>query len=180
MITLNVFAELFDWDEKTTERAERAGGAVRSLYTLARVGKSAASPLMFVEAGMAVLDALGAYAEFRQAKSKTRELEAEGEALAQALKELEKQFRMQTKLRELKFTAQMRTTREQLEAQDIKLRIGVMELESFSRQIKKLGKHIAAQRLASAPNCVPLLKLERAYYQLVDAQLSATLMLMED
>ena len=56
MITLNVFAELFDWDEKTTERAERAGGAVRSLYTLARVGKSAASPLMFVEAGMAVLD----------------------------------------------------------------------------------------------------------------------------
>ncbi|MGK9568726.1 hypothetical protein O6461_25850, partial [Salmonella enterica subsp. enterica] len=84
------------------------------------------------------------------------ELEAEGEALAQALKELEKQFRMQAKLRELKFTAQMRTTREQLESQDIKLRIGVMELESFSRQIKKLGKHIAAQRLASAPNCVPL------------------------
>ncbi|NNB57236.1 hypothetical protein HBN67_01830 [Pseudomonas fragi] len=78
MITVNVFATLFDWDDKTTERVKRASGVTRTLYTMARTGKAAASPLIFVEAGLAFLDALGAYADYRQAKSKTQALEAEG------------------------------------------------------------------------------------------------------
>ncbi|EPG9352136.1 hypothetical protein IPC29_06605 [Pseudomonas aeruginosa] len=180
MIAINVFAELFDWDEKTTERTQRAYSVSRSLYTMARVGKAGASPLIFVEAAMAFLDALGAYADYRQAKSKTRELEAEGQALAQGLKELEKQFRVQAQVRDLKISAQMSAIREQLVERDMKLSIGVAQLEILARQIKKLGEHIALQRLDSTPNCVPLLKLERAYYQLVDAQLSTALTLVDE
>ena len=58
---------------------------------------------------MAFLDALGAYADYRQATSRTAELEAEGQALRQELEELEKQFRMQAKRRGLAFSAGMST-----------------------------------------------------------------------
>lgn len=180
MITVNVFASLFDWDDKTTERVERASGAARTLYTMARMGKAATSPLIFVEAGMAFLDALGAYADYRQAKSKTQALEAEGDALRRELKQLEKQFRIQAGIRDLKFGAQMSALRNQLEQRDVKLSIGVEHLNRLGRHIKRLGDHVAQQRLALAPNCVPLLKLERAYYQLVDAQLSAALSLVDE
>lgn len=179
MITVNVFASLFDWDDKSTERVKRTSGVARTLYTMARTGK-AASPLVFVEAGMAFLDALGAYADYRQAKSKTQALEAEGEALRRELTELEKQFRIQAKVRDLKFSAQMSQLRNQLEQRDVKLILGVKHLDSLGRHIKRLGEHVAQQRLALAPNCLPLLKLERAYYQLVDAQLSAALTLVDD
>lgn len=179
MIAINLFAEMFDWDEKTTERTQRAYGVSRCLYTMARVGKAGASPVIFVEAAMAFLDALGAYADYRQAQSKTQELEAEGKVLAHKLKELEKQFRIRTQLRDLNFSAHMDTVREQLAVQDMRLSIGVAEFESLARQIKILGEHIAVQRLGSAPNCVPLLKLERAYYKLVDAQLSTALTLVD-
>lgn len=180
MITVNVFASLFDWDDKTTERVKRTSGVARTLYTMARTGKAAASPLVFVEAGMAFLDALGAYADYRQAKSKTQALEAEGEALRRELTELERQFRIQAKVRDLKFSAQMSLLRNQLEQRDVKLILGVKHLSSLGRHIKRLGEHLAQQRLALAPNCLPLLKLERAYYQLVDAQLSAALTLVDE
>jgi hypothetical protein len=127
---------------------------------------------------MAFLDALGAYAEYRQATSRTAELEAEGRALRQELHELKKQLLMQAKQRDLAFSTDMRTLREQLERENVKLGMDVMELDSLTAHIKRLGAHIAAQRLASAPNCVPLLRLERTYYQLVDTQLSAALMLV--
>nr|WP_033042733.1 hypothetical protein [Pseudomonas sp. SbOxS1]KEX92914.1 hypothetical protein HA62_16635 [Pseudomonas putida]NYU05730.1 hypothetical protein [Pseudomonas sp. SbOxS1] len=180
MITVNVFATLFDWDDKTTERVKRTTGAARTLYTMARTGKAAASPLIFIEAGLAFLDALGAYADYRQAKSKTQALEAEGEALRRELKELEKQFRIQAKTRDLKFSAQMDALRNQLEERDVKLSVGVANLEKLGRHIKRLGDHVTQQRLASAPDCVPLLKLERTYYQLVDAQLSTALTLVDE
>lgn len=179
MITVDVFATLFDWDDKTTERVKRTSGVSRTLYTMARTGK-AASPLIFVEAGLAFLDALGAYADYRQAKSKTQALEAEGEALRRELKELEKQFRLQAKERDLKFSAQMSALRNQLEARDVALHIGVTNLENLGRHIKRLGEHVSRERLAVTPNCVPLLKLERTYYQLVDAQLSAALSLLDE
>jgi hypothetical protein len=178
VITVDIFASLFDWDDKTTERVERAHGAARSVYTMARSGKAAASPLIFLEAGMAFLDALGAYADYRQATSGTAELEAEGRALRQELHELKKQLLMQAKQRDLAFSTDMRTLREQLERENVKLGIDVMELDSLTAHIKRLGAHIAEQRLASAPNCVPLLRLERTYYKLVDIQLSTALTLV--
>ena len=178
MITVDIFASLFDWDDKTTERVERANGTARSLYTMSRSGKAAASPLIFLEAGLAFLDALGAYADYRQATSRTAELEAEGESLRQELEELEKRFRIETKRRDLAFSADMSTLREQLDRENVKLGIEVMELDRLTAHIKRLGEHISLQRRASAPNCAPLLRLERTYYQLVDTQLSMALMLV--
>ena len=70
--------------------------------------------------------------------------------------------------------------RNHLEERDVKLSIGVANLEKLGRHIKRLGDHVTQQRLASAPDCVPLLKLERTYYQLVDAQLSTALTLVDE
>lgn len=180
MIAIDLFADLLGWDETTAERNQRIYRVSRSLYASARVGKAAASPLIFVEAAMAFLDALGAYASYKQAQSQTCELKAEGAALARRLDELEKQFRVKAQLRDIKFSAHMQHVREQLALQDKRLTIGVVEFESLAKDVKKLGERIALMRMDSAPNCVPLLKLERAYYQLVDAQLSTALTLLDE
>ncbi len=180
MITINLFAELFDWDTKTTERAQRSYGVSRSLYTMARVGKAGASPLIFIDAAKAFIDALGAYADYRQAESKTRELEAEGSALAEMLKELEEQFLSQAQARNLKTNSHLRSTRESLVRDDRKLNIDVIQQKKISSEIKRLGEYIAGARLNSPLNCLPLLKLERTYYRLVDTQLELALKLVDE
>jgi polyhydroxyalkanoate synthesis regulator phasin len=180
MIAVDIFADLYEWDDKQRERGHRAAGAAKTLYTLARVGRSGASPLIFVEAALAVLDAVGAYASYRQAKEITHQLEIEADMLRDLLMELHERLRIGAKVANEKYEAKLSNLRARLEQQELDIQIDEERLDSLSRQVKKLGNAIARLRLDSPPNCGTLLRLESAYYNLVDAQLKTAMDLVKE
>lgn len=166
MKTVRLFAETFDWSEQTTDRAQCV------VEVAARgVSRKAAGPAVVLDAVISVLDAIGAYASFRQAREITRQLEAEGEMLRRQLEALLLQRQMIREAADARVQASLQRLRLRLAEQAQALRIDATEFDALSRQIKKLGLLIAAQRLDAPPHCQPLLKLEHAYYRLVDLQL---------
>lgn len=179
MIAVDIFGDLFDWDDKQRERTERIYGASKCLFTLSR-GGAAVSPLIFVEAALATLDAVNAYALNRQAKEITAQLEAEADLLRNLLAELHKQLQMEGNVAEQQFGQKLQALRHRLLRQALEIELSEECFNSFARQIKKLGQAIAAQRNHVAPNCLPLLRLEAAYYQLVDVQLQTALDLVKE
>lgn len=180
MIAVDIFGNFFDWDDKQRERGQRVYGASKSLFLLTRRGAAAASPLIFVDAALATLDAVGAYARYRQAKEITAQLEAEAEMLRTLLAELHKQLRVEANVAEQQFGQKLQALRHRLQQQALDIDLNEECFNSFARQIKQLGQAIAAQRRNAAPNCLPLLRLEAAYYQLVDVQLQTAMDLVQE
>jgi len=166
MRTVQLFAESFDWSEETTDRAHR-------MMEMAAhgVARKAAGPVVMLGALISVLDAIGAYARLSQTREITRQLEAEGEMLRRQLEELLQQRKMKREAADARVQASLQDMRLRLAQQAQALHIHREEFDALSRQIKKLGQLIAAQRPDAPPNCQPLLKLEQAYYQVVDLQL---------
>jgi hypothetical protein len=180
MIAVDIFSDLYEWDDKQRERGHRAAGAARTLYSLARAGRAGASPLIFIEAALAVLDSVGAYANYRQAKEFTRQLEIEADMLRDLLVELHERLRIGAKVADERFEAKLSSLRARLKRQELDIQIGAEQFDSLSRQVKKLGESVARLRLDSPPNCGTLLHLESAYYNLVDAQLKTAMDLVEE
>lgn len=176
MIAVDVFADLYGWDDQDRARGHRAAGAAKVLYMVAR-GRAAAvaGPAIFVDAALSVLDAIGAYARYRQAQEITRQLEVEGNMLRQMLGELHKQLRIELQVADLQSEAKLEALRLRLQQQKLAIEIGEKQFNDLSRQVKKLGQVIANQRMNAPPNCVALLRLENAYYQLVDLQLQTAM-----
>lgn len=180
MIAVDIFGDFFDWDDKQRERVERGYGPSKFLFMLSRRGAATASPLIFVEAALATLDAVDAYARYRQTKEITAQLEVEADMLRILLAELHKQLRMEGNVAEQQFGQKLQALRHRLQQQALDIELSEECFNSFARQIKQMGLAIAAQRRNAAPNCLPLLRLEAAYYQLVDVQLQTALDLVQE
>ena len=180
MIAIDIFADMYGLDDQQRERSHRATGATKSLFMMARSGASVASPMIFVDAALATLDAVGAYARYRQAKEITAQLNAEADKLGALLGELNQQLKVKAAVAEAQFARTLDSLRLRLQQQTLEIELSEELLSSFAGQIKVLGQAIAKQRLNAAPNCVPLLQLEAAYYQLVDAQLQTALDLIKE
>jgi len=171
MIVVDIFADLFDWGERDRVRAQRIARAATTVYTVARRGAAAASPVAFVEAALSVLDAVNAYAGYRQAKEVTRQLEIEGETLSKLLHELHEQLKINARVDDVRFAQEANALRARLKRHAIEFEMTVESFESISKQVKKLGQAIVDLRRNAPPNCTHLLHLERAYYGLVDLNL---------
>lgn len=180
MIAVDIFADLFEWDDKQRERAYRSATAAKTLYMCARKGGAAASPVIFIEAAISVLDAINSYAGYRQAKEVTQQLELEGDALRKLLAELETQLNTTARVADLAAYTKLSRLRDHLALQDARLEIDHETFKSLSSQAKRLGQAIAALRQNSPRNCTHLLELERAYYKLVDAQLKTAMELVDE
>lgn len=176
MIAVDVFADLYGWDDRDRARGHRAAGAAKVLYTVARGGAAAvAGPAIFVDAALSVLDAIGAYARYRQAQEITLQLEVEGNMLRQMLGELHKQLRIELQVADLQSEAKLEALRLRLKEQELAIKISEAQFGGLSRQVKKLGHVIANQRMIAPPNCTTLARLENAYYRLVDLQLQTAM-----
>jgi len=171
MIAVDLFADLYGWDDQDRARGHRAAGAAKVLYTAARGGAVAAGPAIFVDAALSVLDAIGAYARYRQAREITRQLEVEGDMLRQMLAELHKQLRIELDVADRVSDARLAALRQRLQQQSLAIEFSETQFSGLSRQLKKLGQVIASQRMTAPPNCPTLARLENAYYLTVDLQL---------
>ena len=178
MIAVDIFADLYDWDDKQRARTQRVMNTGKAVFNVARGG--AAGPLIFVEAALAVVDAAGAYARYRQAKEVTRQLEIESEALLHALAELDKQLAIRAKVDEMALEAQASALRMRLQQQQREIEISAATFASIARQVKALGEAIARLRMSAPPGCRSLLRLESTYYDLVDVQLRTAMALIQE
>jgi len=174
MIAVDLFADLYGWDDQDRARGHRAAGAAKVLYTVAR-GGAVAGPAIFVDAALSVLDAIGAYARYRQAREITRQLEVEGDMLRQMLAELHKQLRIELDVADRVSDARLAALRQRLQQQSLAIELSEAQFSGLSRQLKKLGQIIASQRMTAPPNCPTLARLENAYYLTVDLQLQTAM-----
>jgi hypothetical protein len=171
MIVVDIFADLYDWEEQDRERVLRTARAAKTIYTVARRGAAAAPPLAFVDAALSVLDAVNAYAGYRRAKEVTRQLEIEGEMLRKLLNELHEQLKINARIEDERFAQEANALRARLKRQAIEFEMTMETFNSLSKQVKKLGQTIVDLRRNAPPNCTHLLRLEQAYFGLVDLHL---------
>ncbi len=171
MIAVDVFADLYGWDDGDRARAHRGAEATKALYKMAKGGAKAAGPAIFVDAALSVLDAIGAYARYRQTQEITHQLDVEGNMLRQMLSELNKQLRIELLVADRKSEARIEELHRRLQQQELAIEISEDQFSGVSRQTKRLGQVISNQRLNSPPNCDVLLRLERNYYHMIDIQL---------
>jgi hypothetical protein len=177
MIAVDIFADLFEWDDRRRERGHRAANAAKAFT---RAGRASSGPLMYVEAVLAVLDAVDAYARYRQAREVTYQLEVEADVLRALLAELHQQQGIRAEVADLVFQREIEELRHRIERQSLEIKITEKNFSTLSEAVKKLGKAIADLSRDSPSNCIVLLKLERAYYNLVDRQLQATMTLVQE
>lgn len=170
MIAVDIFANAMGWDERDQARAQRSFSAVKALRTM-RHAKAAPGPALYLDAALAVLDLIRAYADYRQAKEVTLQLTVEGEALKRLIQELHRQQGSACQLLAREATARQEHTRRQLAERTADVRLTEEQLLAFSRQAKTLGEAIARQRDSAPPRCPRLAALEEAYYQFMDLHL---------
>lgn len=170
MIAVDLFGSLFDLDEQDRDRLERGIGTASRLVRLAR-GKAVPGPLVFIDAGLSLLDALGAYARYRQTQEITRQLEIEGDRLEQLFLQLGHQRAALRDVDAARHAKRLADLREEVSLGKLQLDLQHADLVELSLHIKMLGGLISQQRLQAPPHCVPLLKLEREYYRLFDSLL---------
>lgn len=171
MRVVDLFADLYAWEDKERERAHRMARAGKHICTAARHGASAVSPAVVIDAALAVLDALDAYVGYRKAKEVTRQLEIEGDMLNQLLEELYEQQAVNAHVIDDRCAQMVGSLRVRLSLIAAEIEISRGTFDSLVLQVKSIGGAIGALRVNSTPNCTYLLKLERAYYDLVDLQL---------
>lgn len=180
MIAVNVFADLYGWDDRDRERAHRVCDASRTIYKVARGGAAAAGPVIFVDAALSVLDAIGAYARYRQAHEVTHQLEVEGNMLRKMLAELHKQLRIELLVADQQSEGRLEALHRRLQQQELTIVISEFQFIALCGQVKALGQVVTEQRLNAPPNCVTLLQLEKTYYHLVDSQLQAAMNIVKE
>lgn len=168
MRVVDLFADLYEWEDNERERLHRMARAGKYIYTAARHGASAVSPVVVVDAALAVLDALDAYVGYRKAKEVTQQLEIEGGTLRRLLQELYEQQAINAKVMDGRHAQMVSSLRTRLSVIAAEVEISRDAFDSLAQQAKSLGGAIGTLRVNSAPNCAYLLKLERAYYDLVD------------
>lgn len=173
MRVVDLFADLYEWEDNERERVHRMARAGKHIYTAARHGASAVSPLVVVDAALSVLDALDAYVGYRRAKEVTQQLKIEGDSLRRLLQELDEQQAINAKVMEDRRSQMVSSLRARLSVTAAEIEIRRDAFDSLLLQAKSLGGAIGTLRVNSAPNCAYLLKLERAYYDLVDLLLLA-------
>lgn len=181
MIAVDIFADLYGWDDQNRARSHRALGAAKVLYGVARRRAApVAGPAIFVDAALSVLDAIGAYARYRQAQEITNQLEIEGNMFRQMLAELHKQLQIELRVVDFQFGAELEALRMRLKQQKLAIEFDEEKFNALCQQVKKLGRVISSQRMNAPPNCAALLHLENAYYQLVDLQLQTAMSFVKE
>jgi hypothetical protein len=173
MIAVDIFADLYEWDDRQRARAHRVADTSKTLFAMAR-GK-AAGPLIFIDAALAVADAIGAYCRNRQAKEVTRQLEIEGDKLLRLLAELDVKLAFRAAIADLEFESKLNGLRMRLQQQVLEVAMSEKIFAGLSGQVRQLGQAIAALRREAPPMCGHLLQLESVYYQLVDVQLQTAM-----
>lgn len=180
MRVIDLFADLYEWEDNERDRGHRMARAGKHIYTAARHGASAVSPVLVVDAALAVLDALDAYVGYRRAKEVTQQLEIEGDTLLRLLHELYEQQTINAKTMDDRNAQTVSSLRARLSVIAQEIEISRETFDSFALQAKSLGGAIGALRVNSAPNCAYLLKLERAYYDLVDLLLQTMMIAVKE
>lgn len=184
MRSVDLFIDVMSVDEKTEERIKRVSRGVRTIYSAAKFGRSVATKAnvtaAFVDAGLAVLDAIESYANYRQAIQITQQLQAEGAMLRVELAELGKQLTIFQDESAADRKKQIKETQRRFEEQAEEFRINLKNYQVCKEQIKRVGSALGLLRQNSAPACQHLRKLEKLYYQLVQVQIHATITLIDN
>jgi hypothetical protein len=173
MIAVDIFADLYELDDRQRARAHRVADTSRTLFAMAR--GTAPGPLIFIDAALAVADAIGAYCRNRQAKEITRQLEIEGDTLLRLLAELDRKLALKAAIADLEFESKMNGLRARLQQQALEVAMNEKIFAGLSGQVRQLGQAIATLRRDAPPTCGNLLQLESVYYQLVDVQLQTAM-----
>lgn len=169
-------------DGKTVERAERVYRGMRMIGKAARTGRMVSTGnvvLAWVDAGLAVLDAVASYANYRQAAEVTRQLEAEADALRVRLSEIRKQCAALTV--QAAREQEQRVSHIQTTQADRWKRISIERVHytKCKEDVRRLGDQLVLLRQASAPSCPRIVTLERLFHQLVAAQVAAAVALID-
>lgn len=169
-------------DGKTVERAERVYRGMRMIGKAARTGRMVSTGnvvLAWVDAGLAVLDAVASYGNYRQAVEVTRQLEAEADALRVRLSEIRKQYAALTA--QAAREQQQRVSHIQTTQTGQCKRIGIerMHYTECKEDVRRLGDQLVLLRQSSAPSCPRIATLERLFHQLVAAQVAAAVELID-
>ena len=182
MRPVDLFVEFGGVDGKTVERAERAYRGARVIGKVVRAGRGVSTGnlvLAWVDAGLAVLDAVTSYANYRQAVEVTRQLEAEADAFRTRLSEIRKQcaaLRAQAaREQEQRIKRAESVHAEQTE----RFRIEHAHYALCKEDVRRLGDQLVLLRQASAPSCPHMATLERLFHQLVAAQVAAAVVLID-
>lgn len=173
MIAVDVFADLYEWDDRQRARAHRVADTSKTLFAMAR--GTVPGPLIFIDAALALADAIGAYCRNRQAKEVTRQLEIEGDTLLRLLTELDVKLALEAAIADLEFKTKLNSLRTRLRQQALEVAMNEKIFAGLSGQVRQLGQAIATLRRDASPTCSNLLQLESVYYQLVDVQLQTAM-----
>jgi hypothetical protein len=182
MRPVDLFVEFGVVNGKTAERAERAGRGMQVIGNVARAGRSGSTGnvvLAWVDAGLAVLDAVASYATYRQAVEVTRQLEAEADALRVRLSEIRKQCAALTGQASHEQKQRVRHIQSTQADQMDRFRIERAHYTECKEDVRRLGDQLVLLRQASAPSCPQLARLEREFHHLVAAQVAAAVVLID-
>lgn len=185
MRPVDLFAEHGMIDQRHVQRAERAGKGMRMIGVAARAARAGRTVskgnliLAWVDAGLAVLDAVASYATYRQAVEVTRQLEIEADALRARLAEMRRQCEalagQSARERKQGRDHLVSLLAEQWEA----LRIDRDHYALCKADVSKIGLRLAVVRQQAPPSCPHLATLERLFHQLVAVQVAAAVVLIE-
>jgi hypothetical protein len=182
MRPVDLFAEFGVVDGKTMERAERAYRGVKVIGKVARAGRGVSTGnlvLAWVDAGLAVLDAVASYAKYRQAAEVTRQLEVEADALRVRLSEIRKRCAAETAQAAREQEHRIKHIQTTQAEQSTSFRLEHEHYARCKEDVRRLGDQLVLVRQGSAPSCPRLAALERAFHQLVAAQVAAAVVLID-
>lgn len=182
MRPVDLFVNLGAVDGKRVERAERAYQGMRVVGIAARAGGAVSKGDVvqaWLVAGLAVLDAVTSYANYRQAMEVTQQLEAEADALRVRLAEIRKQCAALTAQAAHEQEHRLRHIQSAQADQRKSIRIESTHYTQCKDDVRRIGDELARLRQTSAPSCPYLSKLERVFHQLVLAQVAAAVVLID-
>ena len=182
MRPVDLFVDLGAVDGKHIRRAERACRGARMIGATARAGRAVSKGnvvLAWVDAGLAVLDAVASYANYRQAVEVTRQIEAEADTLRVRLTEIRKRCAALTAQAAQEHQHRARHMQSVMADQWEGIRIDRAHYALCKDDVRRIGAQLAVLRQASAPSCAHLATLERVFHQLVAAQVAAAVVLID-
>jgi chaperonin cofactor prefoldin len=183
MRSVNLFVDLSGLDEKTSSQLKRGVNAVSTIYSLRKVGGTVVSKanvaIALLDATLSVLDAIGSYARYRQAKEVTKQLEMEAEMLRIQLSELHAQFRIFKDEIDMEISVAVATIKRRLVEDSYEIKIQIDCYNNLKEQVKRVGNELSKLRRNSAPRCLKLHKIEIEYYKLVATQIQAAVEIVD-
>lgn len=183
MRPVDIFADALGIDEKSRDRVERGYRGVRTIHTAARLGRSAASKanllLAWLDAGNALLDAIGSYAAYRQAVEITKQLVAEADMFRVRLEEIRKQCHILDAEAKHERAHHHAASQRHLDEQREEFRIRREHYDACKSVVHDIGEELTKLRRTSAPGCPRLAGVERAFYRLAHQQVQAAISLVD-